>query len=224
MLVIICHATFAVARADVVELIAGFESGRFIEGVNLTGNQSSGSVTGEWSADNGMYTSLSCFIGENAGRALIQRGCDGTVGWFGAINSRHAITLSASRHDYSSPVLSGWEYTDVSASWHFGKAYMLTVKGSDSLLGQGFSSVTTSFHLSQPLSDRWRMKFEAGVTSLQSSAPVNALEYGMIGAEYARNRWLTEIKLQRSSNDYQSFVKLDLDQSEIAVNVRYRLY
>lgn len=224
MLVIICHATFAVARADVVELVAGFESGRFIEGVNLTGNQYSGSLAGEWSADNGVFTSLSCFIGENAGRALMQRGCDGTLGWFGALSSRHAITLAASRHDYSSPVLTGWEYTDVSASWHFGKKYMLTLKGTDSLLGQGFSAVTTSFNLSQALSDSWRMKFEAGVTSLQSSAPVSALEYGIIGAEYGRNRWVAEVKLQRSSNDYQRFVKLDLEQSEIAVNVRYRMY
>jgi hypothetical protein len=224
MLVVLCHMTFTVARADVVELIAGFESGRFIEGVNLTANQYSASAAGEWSGDNGVYTSLSCFIGENAGRALIQRGCDGSIGWFTALSSRHAITLAASRHDYSSPVLVGWEYTDVSASWHFGKTTMLTLKGTDSLLGRGFSAVTASFHLSQPISDRWRMKFEAGVTSLQSSAPVSKLEYGILSAEYGHNRWVAEIKLQRGSKDYQRFVRLDHEQLEIAVNIRYRMY
>jgi hypothetical protein len=35
---------------------------------------------------------------------------------------------------------------------------------------------------------------------------------------------VAEIKLQRGSRDYQRFVRLDYEQLEIAVNVRYRMY
>ena len=224
VLLIAYQATCFLARADVTELVGGLDTGHFIEGVNLTGNQLSASLAGEWSANSGAFATLSCFISENENRLAIQRGCDASLGWFAPVNESNAVTLEVSQHDYSSPVLSGWEYTDASVSWHLGKRYMVKLKASDSLLGQGFSAVTTSFHLSQPLNDKWRVKFEGGLTSLQNAAPVDSLEYGLLSAEYGSGRWATELKVMFSSSDYRRFVKLDLDQPEISLNFRYRMY
>jgi len=147
-----------------------------------------------------------------------------SLGWFAAINNNHAVTFAISRHDYSSPVLRGWQYSDVSASWHIGRTKKLKLRAVDSLLGQGHAAITTSFHAMRPLNDQWRLKFEAGLTSLESSAPVSQLEYGLVSAEYGRGRWAAEFKLMLSSSDYRQFVKLDLDQPEVGISLRYRLY
>ncbi len=212
------------AHADVIEIIGGLGIGRFNQGVNLSSGQLNSELNAEWSADNGAFSSLSCFISENRLGRAIQRGCDLSLGWFKPLNEQHAITGSIARHDYSSPVLSGWQYTDASLSWHIGRDNTLQVRASDSLLGQGFASVTTSFHGSRPIAEKWRLNFEVGVTSLQSSTPVNTLEYGILSAEYARGRWATMIKVMLSDSEYQRFVKLDFEQSELSISLRYRLY
>ena len=215
---------FNVVRADVVELVGGLELGRFSQGVNLIGNELSVGLSGTWSANNGAFASLSCFVSENGERNTIQRGCDGSLGWFAPINDRHALTLSVSQHDYSSPVLKGWQYTDVSLRWHIGKTYAMEVQASDSLLGQGFSSLKASFHATHPLSKRWRANIEAGIISLQSSAPVSTLEYGVASLVFGKERWSTELKIMLSSSEYERFTNLDFNQPEFSVNFRYRIY
>ncbi len=224
MLPIVHQTVTAVARADVVELTGGLESGRFIDGVNLTANKLSTGLAAGWSGDNGAFASLSCFTRENDASVAIQRGCDGSLGWFKPINENHAFTFALSRHDYSSPKLTGWQYTDASVSWHIGRLNKLKIRTSDSLLGQGFASVTTSYHALRPLSEKWRFKFEAGLTALEGSAPVSQLEYGLVGLEYGRGRWAAELKLMVSSSDYKQLVKLEFDQPEASFNLRYRLY
>ncbi|RBP50621.1 hypothetical protein [Arenicella xantha] len=221
---VVCFIIVNTARADVIEFTGGLESGRFIDGVNLTSNYPTVALSGEWSANGGGFAALSCFAGENVNRVVIQRGCDAKLGWFTPLNERQAISFAVSRHDYSSSTLKGWEYTTASAKWHLGKRYTLAVKATDSLLGQGASGVTTSLQFSQPLRDNWRLKLEAGLTSLQSSAPVDSLEYGQLGIEYAQSRWTTELKFMLSSSDYKRFVKLNIEQPEVAINVRYRIY
>lgn len=224
LLIIFLTMTAQLSHADVIELVGGFESGRFIEGVNLTDNQLSTHLNAQWSANNGVFASLSCFITERGEKNAINRGCDSTLGWFKPINDKHAVTLAVSRHDYSSPLLRGWQYTDISASWHLGKNHKLNVKATDSLLGQNVSSLTTSVFTSKALSDRWRMSFEAGFTTLESSAPVDTLEYAVLGAAYRRGRWSSEFKVMVSSSDYRRFVILDQDKPSLSVNFRYRLY
>jgi len=225
LILLIVHQTVSiVARADVVELTGGLESGRFIDGVNLTANKLSTGLAAGWSGDNGAFASLSCFTRENDTSVAIQRGCDGSLGWFKPISGNHAVTFALSRHDYSSSQLNGWQYTDASVSWHIGRSNKLKVRASNSLLGQGFASVTTSYHALRPLSEKWRLKFEAGLTALEGAAPVSQLEYGIVGLEYGRGRWAAELKLMVSGSDYKQFVKLDLDEPEASFSLRYRLY
>jgi hypothetical protein len=223
-LLLIQYMSFSNAHADVVEIIGGLDFGRFSEGVNLTSGRLNGDLSTEWSANNGAFSSLSCFINDNALSKAIQRGCDVSLGWFRPLNERHAITGSIARHDYSSPVLSDWQYTDARLSWHIGRNYMLDLRASDSLLGQGFAAVTTSLHASRQITEKWHLNFEAGVTSLQRSAPVSTLGYGILGAEYALGRWATLIRLKLSDSAYTRFVKLDFEQTELSVSLRYRLY
>lgn len=212
------------AYADVLELSGAIESGRFIDGVNITKNQLSAALRAEWSGESGAFASLYCFMSENQQRLAIQRGCDASAGWFTPINELHALTFAVSRHDYSSTQLNRWEYTDLSVSWHLGKTTMLKLRGSDSLLGQGFSSVTTSVHFTKPLNDNWRVQLEAGLSSLQSSAPVDNLKYGVLSAQSGRGAWVTELNLMLSSSDYKRFVRLAIDEPEIGVRLRYRFY
>lgn len=218
------QATPRLANADILEITGAIESGRIIDGVNLTKNQLSTAVGVEWSANNGGFAKLECFLAENEGRIAIQRGCDASLGWFKPLNDYHALTFNVSRHDYSSPKLKGWEYTDASVSWHLGKTVMLRLKGSDSLLGQGSSSVTTSLHFNQPLNERWGVKFEAGAISLESSATQDRLAYGLISTQYSKGRWAAKLNLMLSSSAYNRFSKLEVGQPEVGVSVRYRLY
>ena len=212
------------SHANVIEVIGGIESGRFIDGVNLTNNPLAMSLHTEWSAQNGGFVSLSCFITERGAKNAINRGCDTSLGWFKALNNKHAITLAVSRHDYSSPLLRGWQYNDISASWHIGKKNKLKIKASDSLLGQNVNSVTASLHTARALNKHWYINLEAGLTSLEGSAQVNNLEYGVIGLHYRRGRWSSELKAMLSGSNYRRFVALDIDKPAISWNLKYRLY
>lgn len=218
------QSVFSIARADVIELTGALESARFVNGLNLTNNQFSGMISGEWSANNGTFSSLSCFFAEHSERRAAQRGCDASVGWFGVINEKNALTLALTQHDYSGPELIGWEYTDATLNWHIGKNNLVTFRITDSLFGRNFTALTTSFEHSKVLSDQLRVKFEVGFTSLQSAAPIDTLEYGVISAEYGDERWVAELKLIYSGSGYNRFVQFDTESTGIAVNFRYRLY
>jgi len=219
------HCGLETARASgTLEAFTGIGSSRFSEGVNLTGNKITADVSAEWSANNGGFASVSCFINEGGQNNAIQRGCDASAGWFVPITKSHAVSAAISRHDYSSPGLRGWQYTDVSVDWHIGKNHTFKAKASDSLLGQNHNSITGAFFTSRALNDNWRLNFEAGVTRLQDSAPVRSLEYGVVGLEYSRGRWVGELKTMLSSSDYKRFVKLDFEQPAVGLSLRYRLY
>lgn len=219
-----CIITSGIARAQVLEVVAGVESGRFIDGVNLTGNEITSHLSADWSLSNGVFSSLSCFLGENGNARVVQRGCDLSAGWFVPISDSQAMTMEVSRHDYSSPTFRGWQYTDASFQWHINKNYGVGLKLGDSLLGQGFKSATLSIQASKEVNNHWRMNFNAGVTSLNNSADISTLQYGILSAEYGRDRWVSELKLMLSSSSYSRLVNLDIEQPEIAVNIRYRIY
>lgn len=212
------------AQADMLEVVANIESGRVIDGVNLTDNQLNAGLTTEWSADNGVFASLSCFVGEKRSQRAIQRGCDGSMGWFTPINDTHAVSLAVSRHDYSSPILRGWQYTAASVNWHMGSHHTLKIRATDSLLGQRFSATTASYHVSKPLNDKWSLNFEGGVTSLSGSDSISTLEYGILSTDYTRGRWNTQLVLILSSSNYKRLVGLDIDQPDVSINFRYQLY
>lgn len=224
ILLFIISSFSEVVQADVIEAFTGLETGRFAEGVDLSGNNPSASLGVEWSGDSGAFLSLSCFMSENNFSNSIQRGCDGDLGWFIPVSEKYAVTLAMSQHDYSSPVLSGWQYTDVSASWHLGMNNKLQIKGTDSLLGQDANALSTSFHSSRNLSDLWRLNIEAGLISLQNSAPVDRLQYAILGIEYGQRRWSTQLKFMFSSSDYERFVNLEQKQPALSFSIRYRLY
>ncbi len=215
----------AEAHANVLEVSAGLETGRFIDGVNLSDNHPGVALAAEWSSDQGIFTSLSCFVSDGSQRNSIQRGCDLGLGMFVALNDEHAFSLELGRHDYSSDVLSGWEYTDASVSWHLGRKHMLTLSATDSLLGQGVAATSLSYQTSTSLNDNWTAKFGVSLSSLEESAKkVDGLEHLTFGVQHNRGRWATEFKLLVKSSDYRRFVKIDQNEPELALNIRYRLY
>lgn len=212
------------AKANTVELVGQVGVGRFIDGVNLTANNLFASLSSEWSAHNGAFVSLSCFGRENNLDVAIQRGCDAELGWFKPINDQHAFTVTISRHDYSSPKLSGWEYTDARFRWHLGKQNSIGLRASDSLLGQGFSSTTAFFESSKKLTDRLGVGLEAGYTVLESNPKARSLAYAVLGSEYGFKRFSVGVKLLISDSNYKRYVALDVKQPELAVDISYRFY
>lgn len=224
-LMTLCPTLFTTAYANVLEVSAGLAAGRFSQGVNLTGSELTADIATEWSSNTGWFTTLACFANDNrTPRRLLQRGCDARMGWFTPVNSEHAVSFAVSRHDYSSPTLSGWEYTDVSLNWHIGKNHTLELRASDDLLGRGFGSVTTRLQAFRPIGNHWSVHIDTGLIGMQRAAPVSSLHYGMLGLRYSRGRWVTEFKAMLSDSAYQQFANLDFNQSELGISIRYRVY
>lgn len=212
-------------HANVLELTAGLETGRFIDGVNLSDNYPGAALAAEWSTAKGVFTSLSCFISEADQRNSIQRGCDLGLGMFVPLNENHALTFALGRHDYSSDVLSGWEYTDASISWHMSRKHLLKFSATDSLLGQNVAATSFSYQGSTSLNDRWSANFGLSLSALEESAKdVDSLKHLTIGVQHNRGRWTTELKFLIKSSDYRRFVKIDQSEPELALNIRYRIY
>ncbi len=212
------------AHADTLEVNGQLGVGRLIDGVNLTGDNAYVSLSSEWSANNGLFVSLSCFGRENNSEVAIQRGCDAELGWFKPINDKNAITLIISRHDYSSVELIGWQYTDARLRWHLSKQHSIGLRASDSLLGQGFASATAFVETSAKLNDRVGVSFEAGYTTLKSNPKASSLSYALLGADYRLNRLSFGVELLISDSNYQRFLKLDVEQPEFSANLTYRFY
>ncbi len=215
---------FSGAGHAAVEVTGGVESGRFIDGVNLTDNRPSTFLSAEWSAYNGAFAGLSCFLSEQSDRVIIQRGCDAQLGWFVPVNERHAFTFAISRHDYSSPRLTEWEYTDASARWHIGKTASLGVRVSDSLLGQDIASATLFSEFSYAVTERVGLGLELGHASLESNLKTDSLMYALARVEYGFERWTVKVKALLRDSNFEDFSRIDNDRSDIGVTVQYRFY
>ncbi len=210
--------------SSTVEVFGEFGVGKFIDGVNLTGNKPYSSAMAEWSADKGQFAAVGCFLRGNNQEVAVQRGCDLQIGWFVPINEQRALTFSVSRHDYSSPKLSGWQYTDAQIRLHLGKSYSVGLRGSDSLLGRGYSSTTAFFETSRALTNRLSLNLEAAHTKLESNPRANNLSYALLGLDFHFERLSVGAKLLLADSNYQRFVKLEFEQPAFGVNLRYRFY
>ena len=215
------------SAAPVIQITAGVESSRFIDGLDISDGQAAVSIASEVSLDNGSFAGVDCYKSETlAFPNGIDAGCVFYVGYFAALTNQQAISATFSRGEYAptpSPARD-WDYSTATLSWHTNRTTVFTLSASDDWLGRGYGAIGLNAAYQYSISDRWSANIEASYTNFEAMAPIDAIEYLGLGVRFEQGRWGSELKLHLNDTDLEQLTPFEVDQPDVSLRFTYRLY
>ena len=210
--------------ASSVQVLAGWQTSKFLNGTNLSNGSPAVFVDADWSFDNNSYAGGNCYASSGDRSQSVDAGCDFYVGYFKEINENNAVSIQLTQHEYSRGFNRGWDFADLSLSWHASKTSSLTVSFADDWLDRPYDTVSLDAQKLIPLSSKFVLNVSANYMDFDSGAPVSSLLSAKAALTYSHERWTTELGVIYTDSDQSRIFPFDIDQPDILFSIAYRLY
>ncbi len=214
----------SVTWAATVQVMAGWQNSKFLNGTNLTNGAPTAFIDADWSFDNNSFAGGNCYASSANRNEAVDVGCDFYIGYFKELNRNNAVSIQLTRHEYSRGLNRGWDFTDASLSWHVSKTSTLSVAVAKDWLGRPYDTFSVEAQKLIPLSSKIGLNVSANVMGFDSGAPVNSLTTAKASLTYNHRRWTTELGAIYTDGDQRNLFSFEIDQPDILFSIAYRLY
>ncbi len=212
--------------APVIQVNAGIESSKFIDGLDISGGKPVANLAADVSFDNGAFAGLDCYKSENLVFSDgIDAGCHYYLGYFNALSNNQALSATLTRSEYAPTPGRQWDYTTAALSWHANRSTIFTLSAIDDWLGRGYRAIGASASYDLPLDEKWSLNLSAGYLDFETSAPTTSLGHATLGLRFEKGRWSSEINAHLSDDNSLSLLTpFSVERLDVSFAITYRLY
>lgn len=214
--------------APVVQVVAGVESSKFVNGLSISDSKPVANFASEISFDNGSFAGLDCYKSETLFfRDGIDTGCSFHLGYFAPTSDTQAISATVSRSEYTGAPAPArqWNYTTVNLNWHSNRSTVFTLSRINDWFGRGYSAISLTGAYQFSLNERTSATLEASYTDFDGNAPISGITRGRLSLHYGfRERWSAELNLHLNESDINQLIQFETQQLEATIGLSYRFY